>query len=54
MGNDEWALLAEVMNIKDSEHSMIEDSIRNMNKSSKSGAPSTLIDRYVSMVRSKN
>ena len=35
-------LLAEVMNIKDSEHSMIEDSIRNMNKSSKSGVP--LID----------
>ena len=53
--SDEWEmmnLLAEVMNIKDSEHTMIEDSIRNMNKSSKSGVP--LIDRYVSMVRSKN
>ena len=53
--SDEWemmTLLAEVMNIKESEHVMIEDSIRNMNQSSKSGVP--LIDRYVSMVRDKN
>ena len=45
-------LLSDVMNIQDSEHALIEEAIRDLNRSSKAGVP--LIDRYVSMVKGTN
>ena len=53
--SDEWEminLLSDVMNIQDSEHALIEEAIRDLNRSSKAGVP--LIDRYVSMVKRTN
>ena len=53
--SDEWEminLLSDVMNIQDSEHALIEEAIRDLNRSSKAGVP--LIERYVLMVKGTN